>query len=120
MEAPLRQVLHTLQILLQSTTRRTAPGAPFMQPTASFETFHDLGSLGWQHGPLLAMGTAVLAVALAALCRLRRQGRPQTLAGFFVAVGLVMQVMSGLAWWEAQGLVPALNDGHAVALALRG
>jgi hypothetical protein len=120
MEAPLRQVLHTLQILLQSTTRRTAPGAPFMQPTASFETFYDLGSLGWQHGPLLATGTAVLAVALAALCRLRRQGRPQTLAGCFVAVGLVMQSVSGLAWWEAQGLVPALKDGHAVALALRG
>lgn len=77
------------------------------------DTLYDLPSLGWQHGPVLAVGSLVLAVALAALWRQRRRGRPQVLPGFFVAVGLVMQGVAGLAWWETELLVSAIQGGQA-------
>jgi hypothetical protein len=84
-----------------------------MNTTSDFDTLYDLPSLGWQHGPLLAIGVLVLAVALAALWRQRRRGGAQALPGFFVAVGVVMQVVAGLAWWETQLLVSSLNGGQA-------
>jgi hypothetical protein len=81
--------------------------------TTDFDTLYDLPSLGWQHGPLLAGGTLVLGLALVALWRQRSQGLPQAMAGFFVAVGLVMDVVAGLAWWETQLLAADLHSGKA-------
>ena len=84
-----------------------------MNTPSDFDSLYDLQSLGWQHGPMLAIGALVLTVALAALWHQRSRGRSQVLPGFAVAVGLVLQAVAGLAWWETHLLVSELTGGQA-------
>jgi hypothetical protein len=84
-----------------------------MNPASDFETLFDLASLGWQHGPMLAIGSAVLAGALGLLWLQRRRGRSQVLPAFFVAAGLVLQIVAALAWWETDLLLADLRSAKA-------
>jgi len=84
-----------------------------MNAAAGYETLFDLAATGWEHGPMLAIGSAVLVAALMLLVMQWRRGRSRVLPGFAVAVGLILQVVAALAWWETELLLADLRSGKA-------